>query len=91
MFVSKTILDERMSLLKIAYEVSLDEAPGWELCLSVDFAANSGLHRLQLDPMFNGRRFQPRTCCSSSHRQRLSSSHEGDPHPIVHTTEYKAC
>ena len=76
----------------------LNEALGWELRavnMYAHYAANiQGIHRLQLDPMFNGEATESLAHADVVRRAIVKLGGvpvtERNPHPIVHTTEYKA-
>ena len=76
----------------------LNEALGWELRavnMYAHYAANiQGIHRLQLDPMFNGEATESLAHADVVRRAIVKLGGvpvtERNPHPIVHSTEYKA-
>ena len=76
----------------------LNEALGWELRavnMYAHYAANiQGIHRLQLDPMFNGEVTESLAHADVVRRAIVKLGGvpvtERNPHPIVHSTEYKA-
>ena len=76
----------------------LNEALGWELRavnMYAHYAANiQGIHRLQLDPMFTGEATESLAHADVVRRAIVKLGGvpvtERNPHPIVHTTEYKA-
>ena len=76
----------------------LNEALGWELRavnMYAHYAANiQGIHRLQLDPMFNGEATESLAHADVVRRAIVKLGGvpvtERNPNPIVHTTEYKA-
>ena len=76
----------------------LNEALGWELRavnMYAHYAANiQGIHRLQLDPMFNGEATESLAHADVVRRSIVKLGGipvtERNPHPIVHTTEFNA-
>lgn len=76
----------------------LNEALGWELRavnMYAHYAANiQGIHRLQLDPMFNGEATESLAHADVVRRAIVKLGGvpvtERNPHPIVHSTEFKA-
>ena len=77
----------------------LNEALGWELramTMYAHYAANvQGIHRLQLDPMFNEEATESLAHADVVRRAVVKLGGvpvtERNDHPIVHTTDYKAC
>ena len=76
----------------------LNEALGWELRapnMYAHYAANiQGIHRLQLDPMFNEEASESLAHADVVRRAVVKLGGvpvtERNAHPIVHTTDYKA-
>ena len=76
----------------------LNEALGWELramTMYAHYAANvQGIHRLQLDPMFNEEATESLAHADVVRRAIVKLGGvpvtERNDHPIVHTTDYKA-
>ena len=76
----------------------LNEALGWELramTMYAHYAANvQGIHRLQLDPMFNEEATESLAHADVVRRAIVKLGGvpvtERNAHPIVHTTDYKA-
>ncbi len=76
----------------------LNEALGWELramTMYAHYAANvQGIHRLQLDPMFNEEATESLAHADIVRRAVVKLGGvpvtERNEHPIVHTTDYKA-
>ena len=76
----------------------LNEALGWELramTMYAHYAANvQGIHRLQLDPMFNEEATESLAHADVVRRAVVKLGGvpvtERNDHPIVHTTDYKA-
>ncbi len=75
----------------------LNEALGWELRamnMYAHYAANiQGIHRLQLDPMFNEEATESLAHADVVRRAIVKLGGipvtERNPHPIVHSTEFK--
>ena len=76
----------------------LNEALGWELramTMYAHYAANvQGIHRLQLDPMFNEEATESLAHADVVRRAVVKLGGvpvtERNEHPIVHTTDYKS-
>ena len=76
----------------------LNEALGWELRamnMYAHYAANiQGIHRLQLDPMFTEEATESLAHADVVRRSIVKLGGvpvtERNPHPIVHSTEFKA-